>query len=151
MEDAKVFDDKSFSQQLRPAWTPINIALMILFFATGLWVFGLAMIAYMIYGKEMGIDFSNWGRAKRSVNKAFESATWSKDSSSGNEAFDDWRRSELKRLDEERKKLDEARREFEEYMRELRRARDREEFNRFQEKWNNRRQEPAQDGDAPAV
>ena len=38
---------------------------------------------------------------------------------------------ELARLDEERRKLDEAQREFSEYVEELRRAKDREEFERF--------------------
>ncbi|MGV6819807.1 MAG: DUF2852 domain-containing protein [Parvularcula sp.] len=147
MEKEKVFNQGEFSRQLRPAWTPVNMALMILFFATGLWILGLAMIAYMLYGKEMGVDFSNWGRAKSSVNKAFDGKNWKAYAPSGNEAFDDWRRSELNRLEEERKKLDEARREFEEYARELRRARDEEEFKSFRQRWDNRRDT----GDSPDV
>ena len=148
MEDAKVFNGKDFSHQLRPAWTPVNMALMIFFFATGLWVFGLAMIAYMLYGKELGIDFSNWGRAKSSVNKAFDQANWTSNSSNtGNAAFDEWRDAELKRLEEERRKLDDARKEFDEYVRELRRARDREEFESFRTNWNGK---PA-GGDTPAA
>ncbi|WOI54229.1 DUF2852 domain-containing protein [Parvularcula sp. LCG005] len=153
MDDAKVFNGKDFSHQLRPAWTPVNMALMIFFFATGLWVFGLAMIAYMLYGREMGLDFSNWGKAKRSVNGAFDNArssakSWGTQSSStGNAAFDDWREEEMARLDEERRKLDEARRDFEEYVRELRRARDREEFDAFRNNWNSRQN----DGESPAV
>ena len=105
------------------------------------------MIAYMIYGRELGVDFSNWGKAKSSVNRAFDNVKRTAEPSSGNEAFDEWRREEMKRLDEERKKLDEARRDFEEYARELRRARDREEFNAFKSRWNSR---PA-DGESPAV
>lgn len=148
MDDAKVFNGKSFSHQLRPAWTPVNLALMIFFFATGLWVFGLAMIAYMLYGKELGVDFSNWGRAKSSVNKAFDQANWGpKSGSTGNAAFDEWRDAELDRLNEERRKLDEARKEFDEYVRELRRARDRDEFESFR---NNRNTRPA-GGDTPAA
>jgi hypothetical protein len=49
----------------------------------------------------------------------------------GNAAFDDWRREELDRLAEERRKLEEARADFEAYAQELRRARDKEEFERF--------------------
>ena len=49
----------------------------------------------------------------------------------GNRAFDEWRDSELARLEEERRKLEEAEREFAVHIEELRRARDREEFERF--------------------
>src|SRR5690606_17655206 len=55
-------------------------------------------------------------------------------SSTGNAAFDEWRKQELSRLDEERRKLDDARAEFESYAEELRRARDKEEFDRFMSK-----------------
>ena len=51
--------------------------------------------------------------------------------STGNAAFNDWRTAELARLDEERRKLDEAQREFAEYSDAIRRAKDREEFDRF--------------------
>ncbi len=51
--------------------------------------------------------------------------------STGNAAFNEWRTAELTRLDEERRKLDEAQREFAEYSDAIRRAKDREEFERF--------------------
>ena len=51
--------------------------------------------------------------------------------STGNAAFDEWRTVELARLDEERRKLDDAQREFAEYVDAIRRAKDREEFERF--------------------
>lgn len=140
MENTKVFNSQDFSHQLRPAWTPVNIGLMVLLFATGLWVFGLLMIAYMLYGKELGIDFSNWGKAKSTMNKAFDGSRWGTgEKATGNFAFDEWRDAELKRLDEERKKLDEARRDFDEYVRELRRARDRDEFESFKASWASNR------------
>ena len=56
----------------------------------------------------------------------------------GNRAFDDWRDSELARLEEERRKLEEAEREFAVHIEELRRARDREEFERFMKARHNR-------------
>ncbi len=58
---------------------------------------------------------------------------------SGNSAFDDYRAAELKRLDEERRKLEEERREFDRYADNLRRARDKEEFDRFMAERANRR------------
>ncbi|MCB8821885.1 DUF2852 domain-containing protein [Microvirga rosea] len=53
---------------------------------------------------------------------------------SGNAAFDDYRRSELERLEEERRKLDEEAREFRNFVEELKRAKDREEFDAFMAK-----------------
>jgi hypothetical protein len=53
---------------------------------------------------------------------------WSR---SGNSVFDDWKRSELERLEEERRKLAEAERDFAFFLDQLRRAKDREEFDRF--------------------
>ena len=66
------------------------------------------------------------GRAASAAVRAIAST-----SQSGNYAFDEYREKELKRLDEERRRLEEDRREFEEYVHNLRRARDREEFERF--------------------
>ncbi|MEO1041682.1 MAG: DUF2852 domain-containing protein [Pseudomonadota bacterium] len=142
----KIFDEKTFQDQLRPAWTPVNVALMILFFVTGLWPLGLLAIAYMMYGREMGLDFSNWGQAKSSVRRASKGCTWSSNrtrsqSSSGNAAFDAWRDAEISRLEEERRKLDEARKAFDEHMKELRMARDRDEFDAFQRAWAAKRQD----------
>jgi hypothetical protein len=51
--------------------------------------------------------------------------------SSGNAAFDDWRSAELARLEEEHQKLVAAEREFHDFMDSLRRAKDKEEFDRF--------------------
>lgn len=58
--------------------------------------------------------------------------------SSGNLAFDEWRDAELTRLEEERQKLRAAEREFTEFMENLRRAKDREEFDRFMAEKRNR-------------
>ncbi len=146
----KVFDEKTFQNQLRPAWTPINIALMILFFATGLWPLGLFAIAYMMYGREMGIDLSNWGSTKSSVKRKARNCSWSSNRTrgSGNVAFDAWREEELERLAEERKKLDDAVAAFEQHMRDLRMARDREEFENFQRNWKDQRDQSASDQQA---
>lgn len=117
---------------LRPAWTPLTIVLMVIGFIVA-WPLGLIMLAYILWGDripEVRRHFgenaarSDWNCGPRSERRGFRS-------DSGNFAFDDYRAAELKRLDEERKRLDEERREFESYVRDLRRARDKEEFDRF--------------------
>jgi hypothetical protein len=61
-------------------------------------------------------------------------------SSTGNFAFEEYRRRELERLEEERRRLDEEAHAFAEFVEELKRAKDRNEFDAFMAK---RRQGPA--------
>ena len=61
-------------------------------------------------------------------------------SSTGNFAFEEYRRRELERLEAERRRLDEEAHAFAEFVEELKRAKDREEFDAFMAK---RRQGPA--------
>jgi len=49
----------------------------------------------------------------------------------GNAAFDDYRRTEIERLERERRRLDEEAREFRTFVEELKRAKDREEFDAY--------------------
>jgi hypothetical protein len=117
---------------IRPAWTPATIGLMIVGFMV-FWPLGLAMLAYIIWGDRLD-------GFKRDVNRVTDGLfagcrrgrsrrrDWSR---TGNIAFDEWREKELDRLAEERRKLDEMLSEFDEYARELRRAKDKEEFDRF--------------------
>lgn len=135
--------------QLRPDWTGLNIVLMVMGF-TFFSPLGLFMLAYMIWGREWGLDFSNWGNVERSMSEAgdkmktafdntFDGAANSNRSrKTGNAAFDEWRSAEMKRLEEERRKLEDAKSEFETYMAELRQARDREEFDRFRAQWKSK-------------
>ena len=120
------------SALLRPDWTPATIALMILGFVV-FWPLGLAMLAYILFGERLR-DF------KRDVNQKADGmfagcgrhrGRYRQHFSTGNVAFDDWRRAELERLEEERRKLDEEVHEFHDYLRNLHMARDREEFDRF--------------------
>ncbi len=117
---------------IRPAWTPVTIAMMIIGFMI-FWPLGLAMLAYIIFGDRLD-------QFKETVNETTDRASemFSKGrhfahqhQRTGNVAFDDWREAELKRLHEERMKLDNMRAEFDDYARELRRAKDEEEFNSF--------------------
>ncbi|CAD7049322.1 hypothetical protein REJC140_01491 [Pseudorhizobium endolithicum] len=133
------------SALIRPDWTPATIALMVLGFVV-FWPLGLAMLAYILFGERLqGFKrdanrradgmFAGCRRAKSRYGTHF---------STGNVAFDDWRKAELDRLEEERRKLDEMREEFDSYMRELRRAKDQAEFDRFMRERRNR---PTDSGD----
>lgn len=135
------------SSYIRPDWTPATIALMVLGFVV-FWPLGLAMLAYILFGERLQ-DF------KRDVNRKMDASPfrrwngeWGRGScrnrfhETGNVAFDEWRRGELDRLEAERRKLDEARAEFDRYAAELRRAKDREEFDRFMRDRNNRSSGP---------
>ena len=53
------------------------------------------------------------------------------EATSGNRAFDDYRRAELERLEAERRKLDEEVRGFRDFVDDLKRAKDREEFDAY--------------------
>lgn len=118
------------SALLRPDWTPATVALMVLGFVV-FWPLGLAMLAYILFGEK----FQNFKReANQKADSAFawcRTSSYSASASTGNVAFDDWRKAELERLDEERRRLDEMRADFDAYARELRRAKDQEEFDRF--------------------
>ena len=126
----------TYGNALRPAWTPLTIVLMLIGFAVA-WPLGLLMLAYILWGHNFfpqmrghfaGMrqgwcgpsGFSGWRDRRES---------WT--SQSGNAAFDDYRSAELRRLDEERSRLEEERAEFERFASDLRRARDKEEFDRF--------------------
>jgi len=113
---------------IRPAWTPVTIAMMIIGFMI-YWPLGLAMIAYIVWGDRLDGMKDDLNRATDKVSETFKSTT--NTSRTGNVAFDDWREVELARLEEERQKLNESVRDFEEYQRELRRAKDAEEFEAF--------------------
>lgn len=127
------------SALIRPDWTPATIALMVLGFVI-FWPLGLAMLAYILFGERLrdfkrnaneradGV-FASFRRSGRRCSPSF---------STGNVAFDDWRKAEMDRIEEQRRKLDEMRDEFDSYLRELRRAKDQEEFDRFMRERSNK-------------
>lgn len=128
------------SALIRPEWTPATIALMVLGFVI-FWPLGLAMLAYIIFGdrlrgfkRDANDKADRWFAGCRKASRRYQTHF-----TTGNVAFDDWRKAELDRLEEERRKLDEMREEFDNYARELRRAKDQEEFDRFmRDRKNNR-------------
>ncbi len=129
-------------------WRPFELGLMIVGFMSW-WPLGLAVIAFKMWQSRTGYQgdlfafagdkvdglrsaCSNWGGYgfAQTVGRGFSGAGFTP-RSSGNAAFDAWRASEIARLEEERKKLEAAEREFADHITQLRRARDKEEFERF--------------------
>ena len=124
----------------RGRWSALNIVLMIVGFAV-FWPLGLAMLAWIIWGDEIGRKTEELKGQFRSFSDRTSSfrgpaSAWARDT--GNVAFDEYRAREMQRLDEERRKLDEMRGEFEGFVKELRRVKDQEEFDRFMESFRNR-------------
>jgi hypothetical protein len=123
-------------------WTAFEIVAMVLGFIV-FWPIGLAILGYKFWQHRYGgpdlqtLATNRWqdARAMMSANSSWGCGATRRasgfTSASGNAAFDEWRTAELARLDEERRKLDQAQREFAEYDDAIRRAKDREEFDRF--------------------
>jgi hypothetical protein len=122
-------------------WTAFEIIAMVLGFVV-FWPIGLAILGYKFWqSRNGGPDLQTFAANKwQDARAMMASNSWGCGSmrrasgfyaASGNVAFDEWRTAELARLDEERRKLDEAQREFAEYVDAIRRAKDREEFERF--------------------
>jgi hypothetical protein len=132
---------------LRPDWTPATIGLMVLGFIV-FWPLGLAMLAYILFGERLQAFKHTANEKLDGFTRSCRGGRWQNNGrgrhpfSSGNMAFDDWRKAEIDRIEEERRKLDEMRAEFDNYMRELRRARDQEEFDRFMRDREFRRNQP---------
>lgn len=108
---------------IRPAWTPLSITLMVVGFIV-FWPLGLAMLAWILWGERM---HAWWAESRHRVQVR---------GSTGNEAFEQYRRAELDRLERERRRLEEEAAEFQTFLHDLRMARDREEFDRFMRERN---------------
>ena len=125
----------------RGRWTALNIVLMIIGFAV-FWPLGLAMLAWIIWGDEIGAKAEALKDQFRSFSDRaprFRDATANSfRGRTGNAAFDEYREQEVKRLDEERRRLEAMRAEFESFVTELRRVKDQEEFDRFMRDFRNR-------------
>jgi hypothetical protein len=98
----------------------------------GLFIFWPAALGYVAW-KLMGYPVPNRWRAYFADNFSypFREARFG---GTGNLAFEDYRRAELARLDEERRRIDEEARAFRGYVEDLKRAKDREEFDAFMAK-----------------
>ena len=108
----------------KAAW----IAAMVLGFIV-FWPIGLALLAYMIWGKKM------FGKSCR--NSLYRGAMAAQ--SSGNSAFDAYKADTLRRLEEEQTA-------FSDFLKRLRDAKDKAEFDAFMED-NRKRRAPSTEGD----
>ena len=138
----------------KSSWKASNVALMIIGFIF-FWPLGLAMLAYIIWGEEMREMFKD---IKTRVDREFKNSgcrhrrdrglSSSGFGQTGNAAFDEYRKAELERLEEERRKLEAERAEFEDFLVELRRAKDKDEFDRFMaNRHNSKSVKPVDQGD----
>jgi hypothetical protein len=114
------------------------------------WPVGLALVAWKLAGypaftelrdsaRRTFSDFEGARPASRFA-RAFEAA--SRRESTGNAAFDAYRRAELDRLEAQRRALAEESRAFAEFVEELKRAKDREQFDAFMAKRRSEGGEP---------
>jgi hypothetical protein len=93
-------------------------------------------------------DFYDWSFGDLRTQRGGSPWQW-KPSSTGNLAFDEWRQAELTRLEAEREKLRAAEQEFSTFVENLRRAKDREEFDRFMAQRNAQPPQPESPPPAP--
>lgn len=105
------------------------IAAMVLGFIV-FWPVGLALLAYMIWGKKM------FGHSCRN-RQSHRSRAWAMQTSTGNSAFDAYKAETLKRLEDEQQA-------FADFLRRLREAKDKAEFDQFMDDRAKHRAEEAQ-------
>jgi hypothetical protein len=133
-------------------WSPFEIVAMVLGFIV-FWPIGLAILGFKMWQRRSGYpgDLQTAAQEKwRDARSAMSSGPWAMSGgpwqgrrgfysgSTGNLAFDEWKSAEIARLEEERRKLQEAHREFSAFVENIRRAKDREEFERFMNERRNR-------------
>lgn len=106
----------------KAAWIAAMVVGFIVF-----WPIGLALLAYMIWGKQM------FGKSCKSRNTMHRSAMMS---SSGNSAFDAYKADMLKRLEDEQAA-------FGAFLDRLREAKDKSEFDAFMDERSRRRADEA--------
>ncbi len=126
-------------------WTPFELIAMVLGFMV-FWPIGLAVLAFKYWQRKTGgadlqtVATGAYQNARSAMSgfqanapRAWAQQNWARGftTSTGNAAFDEWKNAELARLEEERRRLDNAHREFAEWLDTVRKAKDREEFERF--------------------
>lgn len=114
------------------AWIAAMVVAFVLF-----WPVGLALLAYMIWGKRM---FSSSCAHRRSRDHAAHRTWGHADAPTGNAAFDSYKTEALRRLEEEQTA-------FEAFLQRLRSSKDKAEFDTFME--DRARSMTAEDATAP--
>jgi len=138
-------------------WSAFEIIAMVLGFIV-FWPIGLAILAYKFWQRRSGaadlqtVATGAWNDARAAMTGAanstprpWASTPWARGfgvgaGSTGNRAFDEWKGNELARLEAERQKLENAHREFADFLENVRKAKDREEFDRFMNERQNKPQ-----------
>ena len=117
----------------RRHWSAYEIIALIAGFVI-FWPLGLLALFLKLMNGEMWAGASQgvapWAGWKLPSSDKWRSASYGF-ASSGNAAFDDYKRTQLARLEEERRKLDEEQKAFREHLARLRKAKDQDEFDRF--------------------
>jgi len=117
----------------RKHWSAYEIIAMVLGFVI-FWPLGLLALFLKLKNGEMWAGASQgnapWAGWKMPSTDSWRSASYGF-ASSGNAAFDDYKRTQLARLEEERRKLDEEQKAFRDHLARLRKAKDQDEFDRF--------------------
>ncbi len=123
-------------------WTPADVTMLVVAFVAR-WELGLGFLALKLWHQASGYEGSTLSFARLKWNglvslaravfegRALPISLSFGAKSSGNLAFDAWRRGELERIAVERQKLQAAEGEFARYRDDLLQARDREAFDRF--------------------
>ncbi len=47
-----------FKQQLAPGWSAVNIGIVVLLLVLSVWPFAVAMVAYIVWGKSLGLNLA---------------------------------------------------------------------------------------------
>ena len=109
-------------------WRPWEIVATIVGFAI-FWPIGLAFVAWKIWGAKAMCKHGNHARWSRHEWRHRRHDGLRRDT--GNMAFDEYKAAELERLEKERQRLADEQKAFGEFLNDLKRAKDREEFDRF--------------------
>ncbi len=130
-------------------WSPFEIVAMVLGFIV-FWPIGLAILGYKFWQRRNGgpdlqaVAANTWSNARSAMSGGSAPRAWRGfyAAPTGNRAFDEWKNAELGRLEEERRRLEDAHREFSDFVETIRKAKDREEFERFMNERRNRAGQP---------
>jgi len=113
----------------RHGWKTWELVAMVIGFIV-FWPIGLAFLVWKLWGE---------GKMCRQSRSRWSDSRWARRAhredglrrKSGNLAFDEYKASELERLERERQRLADEQKAFGEFLNELKMAKDREEFDRF--------------------